>query len=204
MVSDDVPGGYSGVLRAPLSWIACSLVAIAKVFETKREAYMLHKQSLHKQSMKQSAAGSQVTFPTVNQQAYWNHVSKYLKEEGGRGGIKAAADSWADSRSESAAEQKAKGKAAKAKAKAKAESKSAKAKAESKSAKAKAKATAAKQQEPNAKAEEKQAKIGVTKTIQDKEKAKKAQKVTAKEKADKANAGTEKKMWAAFRASADK
>ena len=161
---------------------------------------MLHKQSLPKQSMKQSAAGSQVTFPTVNQQAYWNHVSKYLKEEGGRGGIKAAADSWADSRSESAAEQKAKGKAA-AKANAKAK---AKAKAESKSAtKAKGKANAAKHQEPNA-TEKKETKIGVTRTIQDKEKAKKVQKVTAKEKADKANAGTEKKMWAAFRASADK
>ena len=176
-------------------------MASAKVFESKREAYLLHKQCVKQRA---AAASSTVTFPTVNQQAYWNHVSKYLKDQGGRGGIKAAADSWADSRSESAAEQKAKGKAAakataKAKAKAKAESKSAK-------AKAKGKANAAKHQEPNA-TEKKETKIGVTRTIQDKEKAKKVQKVTAK-KADKANADTEmkaeKNVWAAFRASADK
>ena len=172
-------------------------MASAKVFESKKEAYLLHKQSV-----KQQAAGSSTgQCPTVNQQAYWNHVSKYLRDhQGGRGGIKAAADSWADSRSESAAEPKAKGKAAaKATAKAKAQ-----AKAESKSAtKAKGKAKAAKHQEPNAKAEEKESKIGVTRTIQDKEKAKKQTK-----KADKANADTEmkaeKNVWAAFRASADK
>ena len=171
-------------------------MAIAKVFESKREAYLLHKQCVKQRA---AAASSTVTFPTVNQQAYWNHVSEYLKDQGGRGGIKAAADSWADSRSESAAEQKAKGKAAaKAKAKAKAESKSA--------TKAKGKANAAKHQEPNA-TEKKETKIGVTRTIQDKKKAKKVQKVTAK-KADKANADTEmkaeKNVWAAFRASADK
>jgi membrane protein involved in colicin uptake len=162
---------------------------------------------LHKQSVKQraAAASSTGTCPTVNQQAYWNHVSKYLRDQGGRGGIKAAADSWADTRSESAAEQKAKGKAA-AKATAKAK---AKAKAESKSAKAtaKAKAKAAKQQEAKAakqqEAKAKQTKIGVTKTIQDNEKAKKGQqkKCTAKEQADKAKAD---KVWAAFRASGAK
>ncbi len=151
-------------------------MAIAKVFESKKAAYLLHKQGA-----KQSSAGAKVTSRTVNQQAYWNHVSKYLKDQGGRGGIKEAADSWANSGSASAAKKTAKGKAAKAKAKAKAESKSAKA--------TKAKASAAKQQEPKAK----QTKIGVTKTIQDKEKAKKEQK---KAKAD--------KVWTAFRASATK
>ena len=164
-------------------------MASAKVFESKREAYLLHKQSVKQRA---AAASSTVTCPTVNQQAYWNHVSKYLRDQGGRGGIKAAADSWADTRSESAAEQKAKGKAAakataKAKAKAKAESKSAK-------AKAKGKANAAKHQEPNA-TEKKETKIGVTRTIQDNEKAKKGQqkKCTAKEQADKAKADKVKK-----------
>ena len=166
-------------------------MAPAKVFESKKAAYLLHKEAA-----KQSSAGAKATSRTVNQQAYWNHVSKYLKGQGGRGGIKAAADSWASSGSASAA---------KAKAKAKAESKSAKAtkkaKAESKSAKAakQQEAKAAKQQEPKAK----QTKIGVTKTIQDKEKAKKGQqkKCTAKEQADKAKAD---KVWAAFRASGAK
>jgi hypothetical protein len=171
-------------------------VAPAKVFESKKAAYLLHKEAA-----KQSSAGAKVPSVTVNQQAYWNHVSKYLKGQGGRGGIKAAADSWANSGSASAAEKTAKGKAAKAKANAKAESKSAKAtkaKAESKSAKAakQQEAKAAKEQEPKAK----QTKIGVTRTIQDNEKAKKGQqkKCTAKEQADKAKAD---KVWAAFRAS---
>ena len=174
-------------------------MALAKVFESKKAAYLLHKEAA-----KQSKAGAKAASRTVNQQAYWNHVSKYLKGQGGRGGIKAAADSWANSGSASAAEKPAKGNAAKAKAKAKAESKSAKAtkaKAESKSAKAakQQEAKAAKQQEPKAK----QTKIGVTKTIQDKEKAKKGQqkKCTAKEQADKAKAD---KVWAAFRASGAK
>ena len=166
-------------------------MAPAKVFESKKAAYLLHKEAA-----KQSSAGAKAPSVTVNQQAYWNHVSKYLKGQGGRGGIKAAADSWASSGSASTA---------KAKAKAKAESKSAKAtkkaKAESKSAKAakQQEAKAAKQQEPKAK----QTKIGVTKTIQDKEKAKKGQqkKCTAKEQADKAKAD---KVWAAFRASGAK
>jgi len=176
-------------------------VALAKVFESKKAAYLLHKEAA-----KQSSAGAKATSRTVNQQAYWNHVSKYLKGQGGRGGIKDAADSWASSGSASAAEKPAKGNAAKAKAKAKAESKSAKAtkkaKAESKSAKAakQQEAKAAKQQEPKAK----QTKIGVTKTIQDKEKAKKGQqkKCTAKEQADKAKKAD--KVWAAFRASGAK
>ena len=166
-------------------------MAPAKVFESKKAAYLLHKEAA-----KQSSAGAKTPSVTVNQQAYWTHVSKYLKGQGGRGGIKAAADSWASSGSASTA---------KAKAKAKAESKSAKAtkkaKAESKSAKAakQQEAKAAKQQEPKAK----QTKIGVTKTIQDKEKAKKGQqkKCTAKEQADKAKAD---KVWAAFRASGAK
>ena len=166
-------------------------MAPAKVFESKKAAYLLHKGAA-----KQSSAGAKTPSVTVNQQAYWSHVSKYLKGQGGRGGIKAAADSWASSGSASTA---------KAKAKAKAESKSAKAtkkaKAESKSAKAakQQEAKAAKQQEPKAK----QTKIGVTKTIQDKEKAKKGQqkKCTAKEQADKAKAD---KVWAAFRASGAK
>lgn len=166
-------------------------MAPAKVFESKKAAYLLHKEAA-----KQSSAGAKTPSVTVNQQAYWNHVSKYLKGQGGRGGIKAAADSWASSGSASTA---------KAKAKAKAESKSAKAtkkaKAESKSAKA------AKQQEAKAakqhQCKAKQTKIGVTKTIQDKEKAKKGQqkKCTAKEQADKAKAD---KVWAAFRASGAK
>ena len=166
-------------------------MAPAKVFESKKAAYLLHKEAA-----KQSSAGAKATSRTVNQQAYWNHVSKYLKGQGGRGGIKAAADSWASSGSASTA---------KAKAKAKAESKSAKAtkkaKAESKSAKA------AKQQEAKAakqhQCKAKQTKIGVTKTIQDNEKAKKGQqkKCTAKEQADKAKAD---KVWAAFRASGAK
>jgi hypothetical protein len=166
-------------------------VAPAKVFESKKAAYLLHKEAA-----KQSSAGAKTPSVTVNQQAYWTHVSKYLKGQGGRGGIKAAADSWASSGSASAA---------KAKAKAKAESKSAKAtkkaKAESKSAKA------AKQQEAKAakqhQCKAKQTKIGVTKTIQDNEKAKKGQqkKCTAKEQADKAKAD---KVWAAFRASGAK
>ena len=161
-------------------------MALAKVFESKKAAYLLHKEAA-----KQSKAPNKATSRTVNQQAYWNHVSKYLKDhQGGRGGIKAAADSWANPGSASAAEKTAKGKAAKAKAKAKAEPKSAKA--------TKAKASAAKQQEPNAK----QRRLGVTTTIQDKEKAKKAQKkFTAKEKADKAKAD---KVWTAFRASGTK
>jgi len=166
-------------------------VAPAKVFESKKAAYLLHKGAA-----KQSSAGAKTPSVTVNQQAYWSHVSKYLKGQGGRGGIKAAADSWASSGSASTA---------KAKAKAKAESKSAKAtkkaKAESKSAKA------AKQQEAKAakqhQCKAKQTKIGVTKTIQDNEKAKKGQqkKCTAKEQADKAKAD---KVWAAFRASGAK
>ena len=166
-------------------------MAPAKVFESKKAAYLLHKEAA-----KQSSAGAKTPSVTVNQQAYWSHVSKYLKGQGGRGGIKAAADSWASSGSASTA---------KAKAKAKAESKSAKAtkkaKAESKSAKA------AKQQEAKAakqhQCKAKQTKIGVTKTIQDKEKAKKGQqkKCTAKEQADKAKAD---KVWAAFRASGAK
>ena len=167
-------------------------MAPAKVFESKKAAYLLHKEAA-----KQSSAGAKTPSVTVNQQAYWTHVSKYLKGQGGRGGIKAAADSWASSGSASAA---------KAKAKAKAESKSAKAtkkakKAESKSAKA------AKQQEAKAakqhQCKAKQTKIGVTKTIQDNEKAKKGQqkKCTAKEQADKAKAD---KVWAAFRASGAK
>jgi len=166
-------------------------VAPAKVFESKKAAYLLHKEAA-----KQSSAGAKTPSVTVNQQAYWSHVSKYLKGQGGRGGIKAAADSWASSGSASTA---------KAKAKAKAESKSAKAtkkaKAESKSAKA------AKQQEAKAakqhQCKAKQTKIGVTKTIQDNEKAKKGQqkKCTAKEQADKAKAD---KVWAAFRASGAK
>lgn len=166
-------------------------MAPAKVFESKKAAYLLHKEAA-----KQSSAGAKTPSVTVNQQAYWSHVSKYLKGQGGRGGIKAAADSWASSGSASAA---------KAKAKAKAESKSAKAtkkaKAESKSAKA------AKQQEAKAakqhQCKAKQTKIGVTKTIQDNEKAKKGQqkKCTAKEQADKAKAD---KVWAAFRASGAK
>jgi hypothetical protein len=166
-------------------------VAPAKVFESKKAAYLLHKEAA-----KQSSAGAKTPSVTVNQQAYWTHVSKYLKGQGGRGGIKAAADSWASSGSASTA---------KAKAKAKAESKSAKAtkkaKAESKSAKA------AKQQEAKAakqhQCKAKQTKIGVTKTIQDNEKAKKGQqkKCTAKEQADKAKAD---KVWAAFRASGAK
>ena len=166
-------------------------MAPAKVFESKKAAYLLHKEAA-----KQSSAGAKATSRTVNQQAYWNHVSKYLKGQGGRGGIKAAADSWASSGSASTA---------KAKAKAKAESKSAKAtkkaKAESKSAKA------AKQQEAKAakqhQCKAKQTTIGVTKTIQDNEKAKKGQqkKCTAKEQADKAKAD---KVWAAFRASGAK
>jgi len=151
---------------------------------------------LHKGAAKQSSAGAKTPSVTVNQQAYWSHVSKHLKGQGGRGGIKAAADSWASSGSASTA---------KAKAKAKAESKSAKAtkkaKAESKSAKA------AKQQEAKAakqhQCKAKQTKIGVTRTIQDNEKAKKGQqkKCTAKEQADKAKAD---KVWAAFRASGAK
>ena len=166
-------------------------MAPAKVFESKKAAYLLHKEAA-----KQSSAGAKTPSVTVNQQAYWSHVSKYLKGQGGRGGIKAAADSWASSGSASAA---------KAKAKAKAESKSAKAtkkaKAESKSAKA------AKQQEAKAakqhQCKAKQTTIGVTKTIQDNEKAKKGQqkKCTAKEQADKAKAD---KVWAAFRASGAK
>lgn len=166
-------------------------MAPAKVFESKKAAYLLHKEAA-----KQSSAGAKTPSVTVNQQAYWTHVSKYLKGQGGRGGIKAAADSWASSGSASTA---------KAKAKAKAESKSAKAtkkaKAESKSAKA------AKQQEAKAakqhQCKAKQTKIGVTKTIQDNEKAKKGQqkKCTAKEQADKAKAD---KVWAAFRASGAK
>ena len=166
-------------------------MAPAKVFESKKAAYLLHKEAA-----KQSSAGAKTPSVTVNQQAYWSHVSKYLKGQGGRGGIKAAADSWASSGSASTA---------KAKAKAKAESKSAKAtkkaKAESKSAKA------AKQQEAKAakqhQCKAKQTKIGVTKTIQDNEKAKKGQqkKCTAKEQADKAKAD---KVWAAFRASGAK
>ena len=166
-------------------------MAPAKVFESKKAAYLLHKGAA-----KQSSAGAKTPSVTVNQQAYWTHVSKYLKGQGGRGGIKAAADSWASSGSASTA---------KAKAKAKAESKSAKAtkkaKAESKSAKA------AKQQEAKAakqhQCKAKQTKIGVTKTIQDNEKAKKGQqkKCTAKEQADKAKAD---KVWAAFRASGAK
>jgi hypothetical protein len=166
-------------------------VAPAKVFESKKAAYLLHKGAA-----KQSSAGAKTPSVTVNQQAYWSHVSKYLKGQGGRGGIKAAADSWASSGSASTA---------KAKAKAKAESKSAKAtkkaKAESKSAKA------AKQQEAKAakqhQCKAKQTTIGVTKTIQDNEKAKKGQqkKCTAKEQADKAKAD---KVWAAFRASGAK
>ena len=166
-------------------------MAPAKVFESKKAAYLLHKEAA-----KQSSAGAKTPSVTVNQQAYWTHVSKYLKGRGGRGGIKAAADSWASSGSASAA---------KAKAKAKAESKSAKAtkkaKAESKSAKA------AKQQEAKAakqhQCKAKQTTIGVTKTIQDNEKAKKGQqkKCTAKEQADKAKAD---KVWAAFRASGAK
>ena len=166
-------------------------MAPAKVFESKKAAYLLHKEGA-----KQSRAGAKATSRTVNQQAYWNHVSKYLKGQGGRGGIKAAADSWASSGSASTA---------KAKAKAKAESKSAKAtkkaKAESKSARA------AKQQEAKAakqhQCKAKQTTIGVTKTIQDNEKAKKGQqkKCTAKEQADKAKAD---KVWAAFRASGAK
>ena len=166
-------------------------MAPAKVFESKKAAYLLHKGAA-----KQSSAGAKTPSVTVNQQAYWSHVSKYLKGQGGRGGIKAAADSWASSGSASTA---------KAKAKAKAESKSAKAtkkaKAESKSAKA------AKQQEAKAakqhQCKAKQTKIGVTKTIQDNEKAKKGQqkKCTAKEQADKAKAD---KVWAAFRASGAK
>ena len=166
-------------------------MAPAKVFESKKAAYLLHKEAA-----KQSSAGAKTPSVTVNQQAYWSHVSKYLKGQGGHGGIKAAADSWASSGSASTA---------KAKAKAKAESKSAKAtkkaKAESKSAKA------AKQQEAKAakqhQCKAKQTKIGVTKTIQDNEKAKKGQqkKCTAKEQADKAKAD---KVWAAFRASGAK
>ena len=166
-------------------------MAPAKVFESKKAAYLLHKEAA-----KQSSAGAKTPSVTVNQQAYWTHVSKYLKGQGGRGGIKAAADSWASSGSASTA---------KAKAKAKAESKSAKAtkkaKAESKSAKA------AKQQEAKAakqhQCKAKQTKIGVTRTIQDNEKAKKGQqkKCTAKEQADKAKAD---KVWAAFRASGAK
>ena len=166
-------------------------MAPAKVFESKKAAYLLHKGAA-----KQSSAGAKTPSVTVNQQAYWSHVSKYLKGQGGRGGIKAAADSWASSGSASTA---------KAKAKAKAESKSAKAtkkaKAESKSAKA------AKQQEAKAakqhQCKAKQTTIGVTKTIQDNEKAKKGQqkKCTAKEQADKAKAD---KVWAAFRASGAK
>ena len=166
-------------------------MAPAKVFESKKAAYLLHKEAA-----KQSSAGAKTPSVTVNQQAYWTHVSKYLKRQGGRGGIKAAADSWASSGSASTA---------KAKAKAKAESKSAKAtkkaKAESKSAKA------AKQQEAKAakqhQCKAKQTTIGVTKTIQDNEKAKKGQqkKCTAKEQADKAKAD---KVWAAFRASGAK
>ena len=176
-------------------------MALAKVFESKKAAYLLHKEAA-----KQSSAGAKTPSVTVNQQAYWNHVSKYLKSQGGRGGIKDAADSWANVGYASAAEKTAKGKAAKAKkVKDKAESKSAKAtkkaKAESKSAKAakQQEAKAAKQQEPKAK----QTKIGVTKTIQDKEKAKKGQqkKCTAKEQAVKAKAD---KVWAAFRASGAK
>ena len=166
-------------------------MAPAKVFESKKAAYLLHKEAA-----KQSSAGAKTPSVTVNQQAYWTHVSKYLKGQGGRGGIKAAADSWASSGSASTA---------KAKAKAKAESKSAKAtkkaKAESKSAKAakQQEAKAAKQHQRKAK----QTKIGVTKTIQDNEKAKKGQqkKCTAKEQADKAKAD---KVWAAFRASGAK
>ena len=166
-------------------------MAPAKVFESKKAAYLLHKEAA-----KQSSAGAKTPSVTVNQQAYWSHVSKHLKGQGGRGGIKAAADSWASSGSASTA---------KAKAKAKAESKSAKAtkkaKAESKSAKA------AKQQEAKAakqhQCKAKQTKIGVTRTIQDNEKAKKGQqkKCTAKEQADKAKAD---KVWAAFRASGAK
>ena len=166
-------------------------MALAKVFESKKDAYLLHKEAA-----KQSSAGAKTPSVTVNQQAYWSHVSKHLKGQGGRGGIKAAADSWASSGSASTA---------KAKAKAKAESKSAKAtkkaKAESKSAKA------AKQQEAKAakqhQCKAKQTTIGVTKTIQDNEKAKKGQqkKCTAKEQADKAKAD---KVWAAFRASGAK
>ena len=166
-------------------------MAPAKVFESKKAAYLLHKGAA-----KQSSAGAKTPSVTVNQQAYWSHVSKYLKGQGGRGGIKAAADSWASSGSASTA---------KAKAKAKAESKSAKAtkkaKAESKSAKA------AKQQEAKAakqhQCKAKQTKIGVTRTIQDNEKAKKGQQktCTAKEQADKAKAD---KVWAAFRASGAK
>ena len=158
-------------------------MAPAKVFESKKAAYLLHKEAA-----KQSSAGAKTPSVTVNQQAYWSHVSKYLKGQGGRGGIKAAADSWASSGSASTA---------KAKAKAKAESKSAKAskkaKAESKSAKAakQQEAKAAKQHQRKAK----QTKIGVTKTIQDNEKAKKGQqkKCTAKEQADKAKADKVKK-----------
>ena len=170
-------------------------MAPAKVFESKKAAYLLHKEAA-----KQSSAGAKATSRTVNQQAYWNHVSKYLKGQGGRGGIKDAAVSWASSGSASAAEKPAKGNAAKAKAESKS-AKATKAKAESKSAKAakQQEAKAAKQQEPKAK----QTKIGVTKTIQDKEKAKKWQqkKCTAKEKADKAKTD---KVWAAFRASGAK
>ena len=147
-------------------------MAPAKVFESKKAAYLLHKEAA-----KQSKAGAKATSRTVNQQAYWNHVSKYLKSQGGRGGIKDAADSWANVGYASAAEKTAKGKAAKA---------------------TKANASAAKQYGPNAK----QRKLGVTTTIQDKEKAKKAQKkFTAKEKADKAKAD---KVWTAFRASGAK
>ena len=143
-------------------------MAPAKVFESKKAAYLLHKEAA-----KQSSAGAKTPSVTVNQQAYWSHVSKYLKGQGGHGGIKAAADSWANSGSASAAEKTAKGKAAKAKANAKAESKS------------------AKQHQRKAK----QTKIGVTKTIQDNEKAKKGQqkKCTAKEQADKAKADKVKK-----------
>ena len=73
-------------------------MALAKVFESKKAAYLLHKEAA-----KQSSAGAKAPSVTVNQQAYWNHVSKYLKGQGGRGGIKAAADSWARSGSASAA-----------------------------------------------------------------------------------------------------
>ena len=47
-------------------------MALAKVFESKKAAYLLHKEAA-----KQSKDPNKATSRTVNQQAYWYHVSKY-------------------------------------------------------------------------------------------------------------------------------
>ncbi len=141
---------------------------------------------------------AKVVFPSPNQQAYWTHVGKYLQTHGGgRGGIKAAADSWAavsERDQEKAPTSPKKEKVCgKGKAKAKAMCKGVSSSKAKGKAKAKANTMTKKEKAKETKSDtEVDPKKGVTKTIQNKQKT----------KSNGNDVGNEESKWDTFKASA--